>query len=184
LHALVLRWRPRQYVFLVRRWAYKSSHDCQLPSKMRSKLAGPSNVVERIFQSRYSRLWAQIFNGNMNWWCWSKELRIPSSVRINCAVCSSHRIIIGDQILLFAPYASTRLVGCVVNLRIVVCVLPTLRCKLLLLCHGEMAGDNVQLVETWSRKYLAATICHVDAVVTFVTCVEWDGAIVGMAKLR
>ena len=74
--------------------------------------------------------------------------------------------------LLFAPYASTGPVGCVVNLHMVVCVLKTLRCKLPLPCRREMAGDNAQPVETWSRKYLAVTICHVDAAVTFVTCAE------------
>jgi len=93
-------------------------------------------------------------------------------VRIKCAACSSHRIIIGAQILLFAPYVSTRPAGYVVNKRIVVYVRKTLRCKLLLPCHGVMAGDNAQPAETWSRKYLVVTICHVDAVVTFVTCVE------------
>lgn len=93
-------------------------------------------------------------------------------MRINCAACSSHRITIGAQILLFAPHVSTRPVGFVVNLGIVVCVQKTLRCNLLLPYHREMAGDNVRPAETWSRKYLAVTICHVDAVVTFVTCVE------------
>lgn len=74
--------------------------------------------------------------------------------------------------LLFAPYASTGRVGCVVNRHMVVCVPKTLICKLHLPCRREMAGDNAQRVETWSRKYLAVTTCHVDAAVTFVTCAE------------
>jgi len=50
--------------FLIGSLAYQCSNGCQVPSKMRSKCADPSNAVERMFQFRCSRLGSQIFGDN------------------------------------------------------------------------------------------------------------------------